>query len=132
MWAWLLREAVDRAGFRVATRPGVDETRFCYSTLTHIVFVTAPHELHRGAEDVRLMRRFSADLGAAREWVEGADPTDERIVRLDGMELRPLTSIEGHEPQAGDAMVTPARLRQEHETALDEGWPVLDEEPGDG
>lgn len=131
MWAWLLREAVDRAGFRDASRPGVDETRFCYATQTHIVFVTAPHELHRGAEDTKLMRRFSADLGAARAWVEGVDADEARILRVDGMELRPLLTMEEREAQAQDQMVTPVAARRAHETVLDEGWAVLDEEPGD-
>lgn len=129
MWAWLLREAVDRAGFQVASRPGVDETRFSFATTTHQVFVTASHELHRGVEDPGLMRRFAADLGAARAWVEGIDPTEQRIMRVDGIELRPLLTLEEREAQLSDSMVTPSRLREAHETALDEAWPVLDEEP---
>lgn len=129
MWAWLLREAVDRAGFQVASRPGVDETRFSFATATHQVFVSAPHELHRGVEDSALMRRFTADLSAARAWVEGIDAGEERIMRVDGMELRPLLSMEEREAQAGDQVVSPVAARRAHETVLDEGWPVLEEEP---
>lgn len=129
---WLQREA-ERLGFRRASRAGVDEARFAFSTSTHIAFVTAPHELHRGVEDASLLATFRADLLAAVGFCEAA--TDERVLVAERIEMRPLVSFDAPAPQRMDSWPSSTTPHEaaiiEHDADL-RSWPVLGEDPDGG
>lgn len=131
---WLQREA-ERRGFRRACRPDVDETRFVYASATHVVYVTAPHTLHRGVDDPSLLRSWISDLEAARAWCDGADADETRVLIVDNVMLRPITSMEGRADQVEQSWPGKLRFATPEEQALIEhdmdlrSWPTLEEEP---
>lgn len=132
---WLQREA-GRHGFRGASRAGHDEQRFAFSTSTHIVFVVAPHELHRGVDDQTLRASFRADLQAARAFCESQGPDDLEVWRVGAnVEVRPLAVMAERVAQVDDSwpsQVTPNESAIiEHDADL-RSWPVLEEDPDGG
>lgn len=124
-----LAKIAAESGFIPAPRPGVDEARYAYSTLTHIVFVSTRHELLRLDADAPtgVVDEFRRDLDEARGWCESA--TDGRIIRVGRIELRPLSVIEALVVAPGDELHVVLPTPEGQALHPPDDWPVLAEDP---